>query len=71
MIVDTPTLARLLERVGIETFLGELADRIEGDFRRWPAFEKSARLALHSKVGVLELMPTAVTVSRPCAGLPG
>jgi len=59
MIVDTPTLARLLERVGIETFLGELADRIEGDFRRWPAFEKSARLALHSKVGVLELMPTA------------
>ena len=59
MVVDTPTLARLLVRVGVETFLRELADRIEGDFRRWPAFEKSARLALHSKVGVLELMPTA------------
>jgi ornithine cyclodeaminase len=59
MIVDTPTLARLLKRVGVETFLGELADRIEGDFRRWPAFEKSARLAVHSPVGVLELMPTA------------
>ena len=59
MLVDTPTLALLLQRVGVETFLGELADRIDGDFRRWPAFEKSARLALHSPVGVLELMPTA------------
>jgi len=59
MIVDTPCLARLLHRVGIETFLAELADRIEADFRRWPAFEKSARLASHSRDGVLELMPTA------------
>ncbi len=58
MIVDTPTLATLLQRVGVETFLAELADRIEADFARWPAFEKSARLAAHSPVGVVELMPT-------------
>ena len=59
MIVDTPTLATLLKRVGIETFLAELADRIEADFAHWPEFEKSARLAVHSPLGVLELMPTA------------
>jgi ornithine cyclodeaminase len=59
MVIDTPTLARLLARVGIEPFLQELADRIEADFARWPQFEKSARLASHSKLGVLELMPSA------------
>jgi ornithine cyclodeaminase len=59
MIVDTPTLATLLRRVGVETFLAELADRIEADFANWPQFEKSARLAAHSAVGVVELMPTA------------
>jgi ornithine cyclodeaminase len=59
MIVDTPTLATLLRRVGVETFVAELADRIEADFASWPLFEKSARLASHSPLGVLELMPTA------------
>jgi ornithine cyclodeaminase len=59
MMIDTPALARLLARVGVETFLGELADRIEADFGHWQRFEKSARLASHSAVGVLELMPTA------------
>ncbi|HXQ30775.1 MAG TPA: ornithine cyclodeaminase [Steroidobacteraceae bacterium] len=59
MIIDTPTLAQLLSRVGVETFLRELADRIEDDFAHWPRFEKSARLAAHSKTGVLELMPTS------------
>ena len=59
MIIDTPALATLVSLVGIETFLRELADRTEGDFAKWPTFEKSARLAVHSKVGVLELMPTA------------
>ncbi len=59
MIVDTPALAELLRRVGVERFLRELADRIEADFARWPEFEKSARLASHSSGGVLELMPTS------------
>jgi ornithine cyclodeaminase len=59
MIVDTPALAVLVKRVGVETFLKELADRTEADFALWPSFEKSARLAAHSRVGVLELMPTS------------
>ena len=31
---------------------------IEADYRRWSEFEKSPRLASHSPVGVIELMPT-------------
>lgn len=59
MMIDTPALARLMARVGVETFLGELADRIEADFAHWERFAKSARLAFHSTVGVVELMPAA------------
>lgn len=59
MLIDAPIVAMLLSRVGLETFLGELAERIEADFARWSRFEKSARLASHSKLGVLELMPSA------------
>ncbi len=59
MLIDTPALAGLLARVGVETFLAELADRTEQDFALWESFEKSARLATHSRVGVLELMPTS------------
>jgi len=36
-----------------------LANEIEADYRRWSEFEKSARLASHSEVGVIELMPTS------------
>ncbi len=37
--------------------MAELADAIEADFRRWPAFDKTARVAAHSPDGVIELMP--------------
>jgi ornithine cyclodeaminase len=60
MIVDSARLATLLQRVGVETLLAELADRIEADFASWPRFEKSAGLAVPSRVGVLELMPADV-----------
>jgi len=59
MIIDTPTLARLLRRIGVENFLRDLADRIEADFGHWARFDKSARMAAHSQRGVLELMPTS------------
>jgi ornithine cyclodeaminase len=45
--------------IGIERFLTELAGYIRDDFVRWTAFEKSARLASHSDVGVIELMPAS------------
>jgi ornithine cyclodeaminase len=59
LMLDTPALGQLLQQVGLETFIRELADRIEADFIAWPRFDKSPRMAAHSAVGVLELMPAA------------
>ncbi len=36
-----------------------LAGEIDADYRRWSEFDKSARHASHSAVGVIELMPTS------------
>jgi ornithine cyclodeaminase len=52
-------MARLVRRTGVETFLEELGGYIRDDFRRWESFEKSARVASHSDIGVIELMPAS------------
>lgn len=57
--IDTHTMSTLVDRVGIEQLLSELSQFIEHDFKRWDQFDKSARLACHSDIGVIELMPTA------------
>lgn len=57
--VSVDNLMRLVHSVGPETFLRELADYIEEDFRRWQEFDKTPRVASHSRDGVIELMPTA------------
>ena len=57
--VDVPALARLVQHQGVPRFIAELADAIEQDFRRWNEFEKCARLASHSSLGVIELMPVS------------
>jgi ornithine cyclodeaminase len=57
--VSVANMMRLVNSVGVETFLTELASEIEADFRRWPAFDKTARVASHSIEGVIELMPTS------------
>ena len=44
--------------IGTDDIRG-LADYIEADFRRWERFEKAARLASHSRDGVIELMPAS------------
>ncbi|MBV9620326.1 MAG: ornithine cyclodeaminase, partial [Gammaproteobacteria bacterium] len=49
----------LVARRGAARFMAELAAEIEADFRRWDAFEKSARHASHSPLGVIELMPAS------------
>jgi ornithine cyclodeaminase len=50
-------LQTLVARVGAAQFIAGLAAEIEADYRRWSAFDKSARHATHSPVGVIELMP--------------
>jgi ornithine cyclodeaminase len=52
-------IQRLLQRVGVGAFIARLADAIEADYRRWPAFDKTPRVASHSPGGVIELMPTS------------
>ena len=58
-LIDLPTLAHLVHSVGVGHFLELLAGRIAADFARWPDFDKSARTASHSTLGVIELMPIA------------
>lgn len=57
--VSVDQMMRLVNGRGIEAVLGDLASYIEADFRRWPDFDKTARLASHSRDGVIELMPTS------------
>ncbi len=57
--VSVDNMMKLVLNVGIEQFLKELAVYIEQDFIRWPLFDKTPRIASHSKEGVIELMPTS------------
>lgn len=57
--VSVDHMMQLVHHVGIEPLLVELADAIEADFRRWPDFDKTPRVASHSDIGVIELMPTS------------
>ncbi|MEN9627824.1 MAG: hypothetical protein RJA10_1051 [Pseudomonadota bacterium] len=57
--IGVADIQRLLAYIGPGAFIERLAQQIEDDYRRWGEFEKSARLASHSAVGVIELMPTS------------
>ncbi len=57
--VGTQHLIDIVASVGIERFYRDLVGHMEQDFRRWPEFEKSPRVASHSRDGVIELMPTS------------
>ena len=57
--IDVPALSQLVRQVGVPRFLTELAQTIQDDFLRWDDFEKSARVASHTDLGVIELMPVA------------
>ena len=52
-------VATIVTEVGAATTLRRLADYIEADYKRWQEFDKCARVASHSKEGVIELMPIA------------
>jgi len=57
--VSVDNMMRLVLRVGPERVMRDLARYIEDDFRRWESFDKTPRVASHSPVGVIELMPTS------------
>lgn len=57
--VDVGNITRWAAARGIERILTGMVEYIEHDFRRWPTFDKSPRVASHSPLGVIELMPTS------------
>lgn len=57
--VSVAQMMSLIGRIGLKPMLRGLADEIEADFRRWEMFDKTPRVASHSEIGVIELMPTS------------
>lgn len=57
--VSVADMMNLVRDVGVDRFIIELSEAIAEDFRRWPLFDKTPRMAAHSKDGVIELMPTS------------
>ena len=57
--LDVAATARWIRETGAEAIIAGMTDAIESDFRRWPAFDKTPRVASHSREGVIELMPTS------------
>lgn len=59
LYLSAPDVIELVQRKGVEACLCGIADYIQSDFLRWGEFDKSARVASHSRDGVIELMPIA------------
>lgn len=57
--IDVPTMAKFFNEAGVDNLISKMLGYLEDDFRRWEEFEKIPRLASHSKVGVIELMPVS------------
>jgi ornithine cyclodeaminase len=57
MFLSPKDVAAIVAHQGIADTLTGLVAAIREDFLRWPSFDKSARLANHTKDGVIELMP--------------
>lgn len=57
--VDVGNMSRWIAATGIESIITGMVGYLEHDFARWPLFDKSARVASHSPLGVIELMPTS------------
>jgi ornithine cyclodeaminase len=58
-LLNTHDIARIVAAHGLPQVLRRLEAAITDDFRRWADFDKVARVASHSRAGVIELMPVA------------
>jgi len=55
--IGTRALQSFLARHSVGGVIGAIESYIKTDYLRWQQFDKSARVANHSKLGVIELMP--------------
>jgi ornithine cyclodeaminase len=59
LLLTTHDISTIVATHGFARSMEKLISYIEADYTRWPAFDKSARVANHSAHGVIELMPVA------------
>ncbi|GAB3480339.1 ornithine cyclodeaminase [Marinomonas epiphytica] len=57
--ISVENMLKIINKIGIEQVFNDLVTYLEEDFKRWPVFDKTPRVAAHSQVGVIELMPTS------------
>lgn len=57
--VGVRNMVRWIQHDGVEAIIREMMGELDRDFGRWQSFEKIPRLASHSPIGVIELMPTS------------
>lgn len=57
--VSVDDMMKLVLDIGIEEVMRGISAYIDADFRRWELFDKTPRIASHSREGVIELMPTS------------
>lgn len=58
-LVDVPSMVQWIQREGVGPIIEKMVGYIEEDFRKWERFDKIPRVATHTPVGVIELMPTS------------
>jgi len=57
--VDVRNMVRWATTTGVESVIGGMIGYLLDDFRRWESFDKTSRVASHTPLGVIELMPTS------------
>ncbi|QLD13077.1 ornithine cyclodeaminase [Microbacterium oleivorans] len=57
--VSVSNMVSWVRETGPEKIIAGMVDAMEVDFRRWERFEREPRVASHSPIGVIELMPTS------------
>ncbi|MDN4640725.1 ornithine cyclodeaminase [Agreia sp. PsM10] len=57
--ISVRNMSGWIRETGPETIIAGLVDALAVDFARWERFEREPRIASHSPIGVIELMPTS------------
>lgn len=61
-LVDVTNMCRWIDHHGVEKLIAGILGYIEEDFARWEKFDKIPRVASHTPIGVIELMPTSDSI---------